>query len=203
MTERLGNRSAHKSKIQESAKEREKRALAEIELLPLLDRSDAGLELSWKRAVDRDQLKTLYSQCKCKRFQFWRDMSCEDFSRMLELLALVTGDALFSDAATRMKKYGFVNGRIKTNSNRMARKCLGMLNAITMPCVHGWMKELERIEEDETKRGIKASERHKATFEKAAMITAVDLNIPGQSFDAVVQNIRKAYSAWLKTDVPW
>jgi hypothetical protein len=194
MTARLGNRSAHKSKIQESAKEREKRALAEIELLPLLDRSDAGLELSWKRAVDRDQLKTLYSQCKCKRFQFWRDMSCEDFSRMLELLALVTGDTLFPDAAMRLKKYGFVSGGIKTISNRMSRKCLDMLDAITMPCVHGWMKELARIEADEPNRGIKA------TFEKAAMITAIDLNIPGQSFDAVVQKIRKDYSAWSKND---
>lgn|GEM_PF-4763571 len=117
---------------------------------------------------------------------------------MLKLLALVTGDELFSDAATRMEKHGFVNGRVKTNSNLMARKCLSMLDAITIPCVHSWMKELERREADETKRGIKAAERHKARFKRAAMITAIDLNIHGQSFDAVVQKIRKAYSAWLK-----
>ena len=56
-----------------------------------------------------DPLITLDS--KCKLFQFWRNISCEDFSRMLELLPLITGDAIFSDAATRMKKHGFVNGR--------------------------------------------------------------------------------------------
>jgi len=131
-----------------------------------------------------DPLITLYSQVK--QFQFWRDISCEDFSRGLELIALVTRDAVFAEAATRMKKHGLVAGGIKTNSNRIARECLGRLDAITMPCVHMWLESLKR-------------NGRQASVTRAAMLAAIDLKIPGSNFDAVVQSLRKRYVSWVKS----
>jgi hypothetical protein len=163
------------------------------EILALPNRSDEDLEDAWQRATNfkkskiADPLITLDSQCKF--FEFWRDISCEDFSRMLELLALVTGDAIFSDAATRMKKHGFVNGRIKTNSNRMARECLGRLDAIAMPCIHNWLEFLRK-------------NRCRESVTKAAKLAAIDLKIPGSNFNAVTQSLRKKYASWVKDGGP-
>jgi hypothetical protein len=157
----------------------------------LLDRTYDGVRITWQHAVKRknaDPLVTLYDEVKT--FQFRRDANrrdavrCEDFSRALELMALATGDARFRGAADAMRERGLAAGGIRETLIAMADNDMFKGDVIAMPCVHGWIEWLKRND-------------RRASVEKAAMLAAVELKIPGISFAAVVDKLRKKYPKWL------
>ena len=161
--------------------------------LALPDRSDADTEAAWQRATNykknkmADPLITL--DYEVKTFQFRRDadrrdaVRFEDFSRTLVLMALVTGDKRFQGTADAMKERGLVAGGIRETLIATADNAMFNGDVIAMPCVHGWLEWLK-------------SNGRRASVKKAAMLAAIDLKIPGASFAAVVDKLRKNYPKW-------
>ncbi len=157
----------------------------------LLDRTYDGIRITWQHAMKRKNAGhfiTLYDEVKT--FQFRRDANhrdavrCEDFSRALELMALATGDARFRGAADAMRERGLAAGGIRETLIAMADNNMFKGDVIAMPCVYGWIEWLK-------------SNDRRASVQKAAMLAAVDLKIPGASFAAVVDKLRKKYPKWL------
>lgn len=155
----------------------------------LLDRTYDGVRITWQHAVKNkaDSFITLYDEVKT--FQFRRDANrrnavrCEDLARALELMALATGDARFRGATDAMRERGIAAGGIRETLIAMADNDMFKGDVIAMTCLFGWIEWLK-------------SNDRRASVKKAAMLTAVDLKIPGATFAAVVDKLRKKYPKW-------
>jgi hypothetical protein len=128
------------------------------------------LEKAWKTAAARRPIKTSYDAIDTT------SLSGEATADALELLFEVTGDEAFRTALLALRGHGLHKGGLKEN---LKRKLRGKLNArpairYAMSTMAGWRR---RVRSDR----------------EAARLTAAQMGIPGQSFDAAVDELRKAY----------
>ena len=131
------------------------------------------LEKEWRRRVARSPVKTPYETFDAV------SLSGEATAVALELLSRMTGDEAFRTALLGLRAYELDKGGLKENLKRLFR---GKLHA--RPAVRYAMPSMERW------RAFVQSDI------QAARLAAAQRGVPGQSFAAVVDELRKAFVDW-------
>jgi hypothetical protein len=146
------------------------------------DYSDDDFIEAWKRACKRDPFVGVYDRLKSAD-RPRASLNCRDVSQALEFMYKATGDTNFLGAAVAMKLYGLTSGGLKkTVLGKMSNFRHAFWSA--MPKMHVWI------------------ENEKVSPLKAAKLVAARHGIPGQSFETVVDGLRKTYPKWLKSISP-
>jgi hypothetical protein len=140
--------------------------------------TDSELDKKWRRSVSRDRLNVAYDRGKATSFAN-ESIKGKDVAAALAFLADMTGDEAFQTAALALRAYGLAEGGLKQKTLQMMRDTHGTAARFAMPEMHAWVREGKSVTD-------------------AAARTAVQLGIPGVSFDAVVEHLRKSYSGWLE-----
>jgi hypothetical protein len=141
-------------------------------------RSDRTDEEMWRRSVSRDPLCVAYDRGRAAIFAN-ESINGGDVADALDFLAEMIGDHAFRTAALALRGYGLAGGGLKQDTLRLVREQNGTAAWAAMPCIHSWKQVIK-------------SER------AAAAQTAVQLGIPGSSFEAVKKELCKTYPVWLK-----
>ncbi|HME84822.1 MAG TPA: hypothetical protein VKG91_09810 [Roseiarcus sp.] len=133
----------------------------------------AFLEFLWKAAVARDPIKTPYDAFNDA------SLSGEATAEALAMLYEKTGDEAFRTALLALRAYELDKGGLKENLRRAMRGAADARPAVwlLMPHMASWRS---RVAHDS----------------QAARLTAAQHGVRGQSFDAVVNELRKAYALW-------
>jgi hypothetical protein len=135
------------------------------------------LKACWGQAVARDRVKTKYDDLKGSA-----SLSGEATAAALELLVEATGDEAFRTALLALRAYGFNRGGLtRALKERMRKLDIRPTIWLVMPMMAKWRR---RVESDV----------------KAARLTAAQYGVSGQSFEAVVTELRKSFTKW-KTSV--
>jgi hypothetical protein len=137
---------------------------------------DTAPEEKWRRAVARDPFSVAYDRGKATSFAN-ESIKGKDIAAALNFLADMTGDHAFLTAALVLRAYGLADGGLKQKTLEMMRDNHGTPARFAGPRMHAWVREGKSVSE-------------------AAALTAIDLGIPGASFKAVVDALRKGYSSW-------
>jgi hypothetical protein len=156
---------------------------------PLPFRSDAELEEAWKKAVERDPLHTFYDAAKSVKLSK-ESVNCSGLTDALMVLSVMTQDGRFAAAAQAMRDHGLTDGTVKGRIMTFAGKhrCFRP-EWVAMDNVHLWAgRTVQDINGD----------KKRVSVNLAAKLVAVELGIPGETFRAVCDAIRKLYPDWLK-----
>jgi hypothetical protein len=135
-----------------------------------------ALEKMWWKSRSRDPFCVTYDRGKKASIKFIKGGAVAE---ALDFLADMTGDHAFKTAALALRGYGLAEGGLKQGALRLVKEQTGTAAWVAMPRMHSWKQVIKSV------RG-------------AAARTAVQLGIPGSSFEAVIEELRKTYPVWLK-----
>ena len=112
--------------------------------------------------------------------------SVEDLVSALTYLSSITGDIAFDGAKRALAAYGLESGGLKSATKKLVKASNLHLYAAVLP------EMAKLVEPSPGKRGLSAR--------KAAEDIAIKYGLPGHSLAAVVDDLRKAYSASKTSD---
>jgi hypothetical protein len=132
----------------------------------------------WRQSVSRDPLYVAYDRGRAA-ISANESINGGDVADALDFLADMVGDHAFRTAALALRGYGLAGGGLKQDTLGLVREQNGTAAWAAMPCMHSWKQVIKSVS-------------------AAAARTAVQLGIPGKSFEVVIDALRKTYPVWLK-----
>lgn len=139
----------------------------------------AALKKAWEQRCKVDPFEGTYDRIKTETFAN-ESINAGDIADALDFVAAATGDDLFKRSALALRAYGLAGGGLKQDTTRMLIDHHRTAAWGAMPKIHEWV----------VRQGL--------SIREAAARVAARLGIKGQSFNAVVDDLRKTYPSWIK-----